>query len=648
MKEERRKERNLELNLKALIKSSKEKFYENRAIILGAEYVNKRDCFYGDFSKIGFGETQGKGRYFSKVYKDTLENKYFSSFEEYKNYLKETEGDFECKVPGLVMETNLGEKFYVHDYINKDFMLKIGMCLFLGIKKIHWFNNYFDLSQYEKEYIINHNMDDIFICYEDKGIRYSRIEYAIAYSVLDDFLESLGIDSRELTVSQAKRLMLAYKIKEMGCDIIPNEITIWAKLIEDCLDGGILKQASTVATIYCNSLDKNEDFNKIFSLDHSIERIKYCIDNISDIDIPIFISEINTLYDDVYYKVEYDETKNIFDYCGKYNFAINDQIRESMIKYHRFCPKDNRIIAAIRMAIDNNGIDIETAVKRFNNKKYTMAKEKLDSILLAVKCVTLDRMYALNMDYNIAKEVLKLPVSMESLCLWLYRHKDTNEQKLTKILEYKDVLINNTEFNEFSTLSFVMNIINSIIANKEMILVEKEYNFSRESLKSNIKSTNVSVLGQKAFVLDSKDPRQVMLGYDTNCCQHLGGAGESAMMYGLLAPNAGFWAIEEKDKIIAQAEIWLGYLDNKEVLVFDNIELANDRDFNIVRGTLEKWLENSPYNNIIMGTGYNVMSHGYESVEGDLVQPMCELVPDPYTDAKKTVWLKKGGEVQYV
>ena len=197
-----------------------------------------------------------------------------------------------------------------------------------------------------------------------------------------------------------------------------------------------------------------------------------------------------------------------------------------------------------------------------------------------------------------------------------------------------------------ATLNEIKKILLEMESLKEFEKVQKKYNFSE--LKCSIENTEVQNGDQLAFILDANSPKQATLGYDTHCCQRLGGAGESAMMYGMLAENAGFWAIEQKNKIVAQAEIWTGLLDGKEVLVFDNIELANDRDFNLIRKTLEKWLENSSYKNIIMGTGYNVLSHGYDFVKSNLVQPKCDLVPNPYTDAKECVWLKKEGEVQYV
>lgn len=70
--------------------------------------------------------------------------------------------------------------------------------------------------------------------------------------------------------------------------------------------------------------------------------------------------------------------------------------------------------------------------------------------------------------------------------------------------------------------------------------------------------TEVELGRYRAYIMDGQDPRQVMLGYDTNCCQHLNGAGETAMMYGLANPDAGFFVIEDKEtgKILAQAETW--------------------------------------------------------------------------------------------
>ena len=232
---------------------------------------------------------------------------------------------------------------------------------------------------------------------------------------------------------------------------------------------------------------------------------------------------------------------------------------------------------------------------------------------------------------------------------WLIKHKKTNTSTLIDVCKYYDFI--KEKLREDSTIKEVLSILQENKAFEECNRIKRYYpSFNITEVACDIEKTDVTYKNQKAYILDANDPRQVMLGYDTHCCQHLGGAGESAMMYGLLAKNGGFWAIEKKGKIIAQAEIWTGVIDEREeVLVFDNIELADDRDFNLIREVLEKWLETSPYKNIVMGTGYNVLTYGYKDVKEDIIQPYCEeLYGQPYTDTDTCVWLKKGGEVQYV
>ena len=232
---------------------------------------------------------------------------------------------------------------------------------------------------------------------------------------------------------------------------------------------------------------------------------------------------------------------------------------------------------------------------------------------------------------------------------WLAKHKKTQTETLINVCKYYDFI--KDRIKEDSTIKEVLSILQENKAFEECNKIKKYYPaFNITEVACDIEKSDIVYNNQRAYILDANDPRQVMLGYDTHCCQHLGGAGESAMMYGLLAKNGGFWAIEKKGKIIAQAEIWTGVIDEREeVLVFDNIELADDRDFNLIREVLEKWLENSPYKNIVMGTGYNVLTYGYKDVKEDIIQPYCEeLYGQPYTDTDTCVWLKKGGEVQYV
>ena len=62
---------------------------------------------------------------------------------------------------------------------------------------------------------------------------------------------------------------------------------------------------------------------------------------------------------------------------------------------------------------------------------------------------------------------------------------------------------------------------------------------------------------------------------------------------------------DEKGQVIAQAEIWE---KDKDTIIFDNIEFANDRELKDIQKVLTSWVESSPYKNIIMGCGYNELS----------------------------------------
>lgn len=299
-----------------------------------------------------------------------------------------------------------------------------------------------------------------------------------------------------------------------------------------------------------------------------------------------------------------------------------------------------KILDVIYSFTVNNNITIAEIIDKFNVKfigrllKIHNAYNTLYINYLFPELETMSENVIMHLQ-NKSREIMK----------WTILHKKCNEEFIIDTIDNFYCISSKIDIQK-SNVDEIKKIIAEIKSLKEYEKVQKKYGFSE--LKCSIENTNVQNGNQFAFILDANSTRQATIGYDTNCCQHLKGVGESAMMYGMLAENAGFWAIEQKYKIVAQAEIWLGLLDNKEVLVFDNIELANDRDFNLIRETLEKWLEASPYENIIMGTGHNVLSHGYNFVKGDLVQPKCDLVPNPYTDAKECVWLKKEGEVQYV
>lgn len=203
----------------------------------------------------------------------------------------------------------------------------------------------------------------------------------------------------------------------------------------------------------------------------------------------------------------------------------------------------------------------------------------------------------------------------------------------------------------------------------EKVLVEEKYKdrgFKFAECKFNLHFSKVEKMYDdgkiiSAEILHPGDTRMFLLGYHTDCCQKLGGAGESAMMYGLVADNAGFWAMSDGDDIVAQGEIWEDDND-PNCLMFDNIEI-NDGYFkkyhNRVIEMLQLWVEKSKYTSIQMGMGYNELSVGITTAE------LCKLLKvdyydnppkkfkqrsvgfTAYTDTSEFKWLKYNGQMLF-
>ena len=164
---------------------------------------------------------------------------------------------------------------------------------------------------------------------------------------------------------------------------------------------------------------------------------------------------------------------------------------------------------------------------------------------------------------------------------------------------------------------------------EEMSKIEDEYSgFDFKKAVFDLRFSDVESGNLHAGIMKPGDTRMAILGQATNCCQHLGSTGETAMMYGLVYEHAGFWIIEDKNthKIFAQAEIWE---KNPDTLVFDNIEFADDRDVSQFSELIGLWAKNSPYKNIYMGTGYNHMAEEMGekmTVVSGCMPPMNEAV----------------------
>ena len=74
--------------------------------------------------------------------------------------------------------------------------------------------------------------------------------------------------------------------------------------------------------------------------------------------------------------------------------------------------------------------------------------------------------------------------------------------------------------------------------------------------------------------LARSDPAGLLLGEATNCCQHVGGAGEDSAVHGQTHPRGGFFAVtDDRGQTVAQSWVWC---DGDGAWCFDNIEAPGE------------------------------------------------------------------------
>ena len=355
--------------------------------------------------------------------------------------------------------------------------------------------------------------------------------------------------------------------------------------------------------------------------------------------------------------------KNNFQTIGFYEISdkIDAEMKEHLLQLFKknttSCGVVPHIMDALTIACTALHIPPEQLVKAFEDKRFRNA------IIAMRTCHHVNHffdmeavLFALNFDIDYIKQaVLEHPYkdyasallcegykskkeSLINIAKWIIKHPDAKNITIQKLFSYK----NRINITPETSMEKVLTLFSHCAAKMEVKRIEDEYKlneFKLKNCKCNLIKTKVELGKYKAYIMDAKDPRQVMLGYDTCCCQHLGGAGENAMMYGLANPDAGFFVIENKEtgKILAQAETWTYSAsessdnlvkiesDTKEkgldaiekILVFDNIEFADNRDIDQFIPILAKWCEASPYSDIVMGDGYNkIKSEELRHIEG--------------------------------
>ena len=270
---------------------------------------------------------------------------------------------------------------------------------------------------------------------------------------------------------------------------------------------------------------------------------------------------------------------------------------------------------------------IQKIADNFNQKNVAKVAKYRNAVLLGLDT---------KLDYASFKEeliqLLGVELPLDSLPKfvekkfpeWLMANKNVNPSDLAKIMSYID------KYRTLDPTEKAKDIISKVenergyadaknFENKE-VYKQMGYKFENNELAIRGRHVVAKQGNLTMRMLDAKDYTNFTIGYDTNCCQHYGNAGESCVYKLTSDPFAGAVVIERNGKVLAQGFIWTD--EALDTLVFDNVEFANDGDVAKFKDLFAEWAKAMPYENIHVGTGYNQGMNGWgERVKYNAILP---------------------------
>lgn len=213
---------------------------------------------------------------------------------------------------------------------------------------------------------------------------------------------------------------------------------------------------------------------------------------------------------------------------------------------------------------------------------------------------------------------------------WLAKYNDITIALLDKILRYENNIQNfDLETDPKTTFSKAKN----QRGYRDSKLYENKYHYKFEDNEIAIKGRHTVVKKGNLTMrfVDPDDYANYTIGYDTQCCQHWGNAGESCVWKYTTDPFAAGVVIEENGEVAAQAFVFTN--EENSTFVFDNIEFSTKLDRNAdanahtkFMGIIDTFANALPYKNVHIGMGYNALGNGI----GDKLNKE-EYVPMPTT-----------------
>lgn len=308
-----------------------------------------------------------------------------------------------------------------------------------------------------------------------------------------------------------------------------------------------------------------------------------------------------------------------------------EALTEGFSAIPRFKGRVPMILEEMAAVADTYNIEPDTIVSKFNvDLVKELRKTGIPTANIVLLYTKLDSADLLKWKDNadvleqmanlLSKGILKDEEKYTTAAKWVSTHFSTDREVIDSLLENPTMF----RISSNSSVEKVRVQMSGQDALSEIKKIEKHYKkpkFKFKECRCELKMSKAQTDKYVAYILKPDDPRQVMLGHETNCCQVYGDAGETAMLHGLLNPRAGFWGVfdAETEKLRCQAEIW-EY--DEDTLVFDNIEFANDTELSRYKEIIGEWLVSSPYKNICMGLGYNAMSESSFHRAPDFTPPV--------------------------
>lgn len=147
--------------------------------------------------------------------------------------------------------------------------------------------------------------------------------------------------------------------------------------------------------------------------------------------------------------------------------------------------------------------------------------------------------------------------------------------------------------------------------------IQRIYNHSKKRTFSSVPKVDKKRVELKTGtyfyeMLRLDDPRALSIGFESDCCQRLGDAGEWCMEHSMTDPNGRIFVVtNEKGEVVAQSWVWR----NKDTLCFDNIEIPDQKmwDSGIPRGKEDAGIRNDFTDDVV--AIYQMAAH--EIIETD-------------------------------